>query len=799
MHKKNLSKINRIIFQWFVFFIIIIFSTNDLYSQTKSQPSTSQTNKKFADDYYELDDLNYIEMDEEAINREIRTIKDYYNKALKNISFKDTINARLYFDAAIQILNKLASVPQINKYKEFYYLAKSIRFDFEHFIQNVEDLDIDSPQFIILDKITQNFEKLQNPQKTPIQTIEVAKEKNQNIDSATAKKLKQTSTFFPKNIDIRLDDNEYVQKNLEFLTSERGQKFFKKWLERTPRWFPMIKRIANQENVPEEIVYLAMIESGLNPTIVSRAQAVGMWQFMRSTGEMYGLNSNGSPWIDERRDPIKATTAAMKHLRDLYYMFGDWYIAFAAYNCGAGCVQRAINKTKIEKPTFWDLYKNLPSETRNYVPLYIATAKIASSPSTYGIKLSELEFQKEFKFDTYTLNEPVSIEALANSCGVTVQEFQQLNTELLKMTTPPDLTEYTIRIPQGRLNEFVANFSKLTDEEKKPWITHIVQKKESLKSIANKYDITTEDLAVANNISSKSNKIKVGTKLLIPLDKKPATEENSAASITQNNPPIQHKSSTEKKEEYKSYTVQKGETLTSIANNYGLSVEELKQLNEIAAETEHIVEGVRLKVPNVKPKNIAQNSANQIPIKKINSTKTVTHKVKSGETLAKIADDYDVSIDDIKKLNKIRSNKVKKGQILKIQVSSSELSREKKANPNNSNLVVHKVKKGESIGTIAARYEVTEEQIKNWNSDNISGNTVYAGSRIKIYTENKSKGSVASTSKNVKNLPKYYTIRKGDTLSSIASKFGVSINTIKSKNKKLTEDKLSIGQKIRLQ
>ena len=242
------------------FSVLIIFSANDVYSQTKSQASNSLTNKKFADDYFELDDLNYIEMDEEAINKEIRTIKDYYNKALKNISHKDTINARLYFDAAIQILNKLASVPQINKYKEFYYLAKSIRYDFEHLIQNIEDLDIDSPQFIILDKITQNYENLQNPKKTTIQTIEVAKENKQANDSAATKKLKQNSTFFPKNIDIPLDDNEYVQKNIQFLTSERGQKFFKKWLERTPRWFPMIKRIANQENVPEEIVYLAMIE-----------------------------------------------------------------------------------------------------------------------------------------------------------------------------------------------------------------------------------------------------------------------------------------------------------------------------------------------------------------------------------------------------------------------------------------------------------------------------------------------------------------------------------------------------------
>jgi membrane-bound lytic murein transglycosylase D len=319
---------------------------------------------------------------------------------------------------------------------------------------------------------------------------------------------------------------------------------------------PNDKRIANQENVPEEIVYLAMIESGLNPTIVSRAQAVGMWQFMRSTGEMYGLKANRSPWIDERTDPNKATTAAMKHLRDLYYMFGDWYIAFAAYNCGAGCVQRAKNKTKIEKPTFWDLYKNLPRETRNYVPLYIATAKIASSPSTYGIKLSELEFQKEFKYDTFTLNEPVSIEALANSAGITVQEFQQLNTELLKMTTPPDITEYTIRLPQGRLNEFAANFSKLTDEEKKPWITHIVQKRESLKSIANKYGITTNDLAAANGISSRS-KIKTGTKLQIPLEKQPSAEENSIAK--NNNAPLQQNVSNEKKEEYKTYSVQKGE------------------------------------------------------------------------------------------------------------------------------------------------------------------------------------------------------------------------------------------------
>jgi len=486
----------------------------------------------------------------------------------------------------------------------------------------------------------------------------------------------------------------------------------------------------------------------------------------------------------------------MKHLRDLYYMFGDWYIAFAAYNCGAGCVQRAKNKTKIEKPTFWDLYKNLPRETRNYVPLYIATAKIASSPSTYGIKLSELEFQKEFKYDTFTLNEPVSIEALANSAGITVQEFQQLNTELLKMTTPPDITEYTIRLPQGRLNEFTANFSKLTDEEKKPWITHIVQKRESLKSIANKYGITTNDLAAANGISSRS-KIKTGTKLQIPLEKQPSAEENSIAK--NNNAPLQQNVSNEKKEEYKTYSVQKGETLSSIANSYGITVDELKLLNDIAPETEHIVEGVRLNVPNVKPKNIAKNSENQIPIKKINTTKTISHKVKSGETLAKIADDYNVSIDDIRKLNKIKSNKLKRGQKLKIQVSTSEPYKEKKASSSNSNLIVHKVKRGESLGTIAARYEVTEEQIKNWNSDNIDGNKIYSGSRLKIYTDNKSKGSVASSSKNVKNLPKYYTIRKGDTLSSIANKFGVSINSIKNKNKKLNENRLRIGQKIRLQ
>lgn len=787
MCKINPININRFIFIWLVLFIII-FSTKDVYSQVKAQSSSNQTNKKFSDDYFELDDANCIDIDEEAINREIRTIKDYYSKALKNVSLKDTINARLYFDAAIQILNRLASAPQINKYKEFFYLAKSIRHDFGHFVQNAEDLDIDSPQLLILDRINQNFENSQNPKQTTIQTIEVAKESKQTVDSASLKKTKQSSSFFPKNIDIPLADNEYVNKNISFLTSERGIKIFKRWMERTPRWFPMIKRIAEEEGVPQEIVYLAMIESGLNPTIVSSAQAVGLWQFIRSTGEMYGLNANSSPWIDERRDPEKSTSAAMRHLRDLYYMFGDWYVAFAAYNCGIGCVQRAIKRTKIEKPSFWDLHKNLPKETRQYVPLYIATAKIASSPATYGIKLSELEFQKEFKYDSFTLKEPVSVQALANSAGITVQEFQQLNTELLKMTTPPDLPEYTVRIPQGKLNEFAANFSKLSDEEKKPWVTHVVQKNESLKSIANKYSITSIELATANSISANTNRIKVGTKLQIPIDKQSASE--SSANLAAKS------SVSESTQQYKAHTVQKGESLSLIAKNYGLSIDELKVLNDIAPETEHIVEGINLKVPDNKGKSTTKSTGSQIAIKKISSSKTISHKVKSGETLAKIANNYGVSINDIKKLNKLKNNSIRKGQSLKIQVNVSEYSSESAVASKNSKPVVHKVKKGENLSVIAAKYKVSEEQLKSWNPKNIQGSTVYAGTSLKIYTDGK---KADTQSKSTKRSATYYTIRKGDTLSSIANRFGVSVQEIKNRNKKLNEKKLSIGQKIRVQ
>lgn len=795
-------------------FVIVLFLplnlglTDDLFSK-----STEKKIKKevtiFPDEYSDLDDVPTPKSTkDENILKTLERARQRYLQALILIEKGDTTGAAKYFEIAINILNPLVSYPGIDKNDDFTDLTQSIIEDYESFVQSIDNLDENSSLFIIRDKL---FEKIESPKATTT-TIQPPIE----IKKQTQEITKKDTVDFANNFTIPLVDNEYVQKNITFLTQDKvGKRFIKNSLERSTKWFPMFKRIAKEEDVPEEIIYLAMIESALNPNAVSRAKAVGMWQFIRSTGEMYGLNTNSSVWVDERRDPEKSTRAAMKHLKDLYNELGDWHLALAAYNCGINGVKRAIAKSKFENPNFWEIREFLPKETRNYVPFYIATAKVSMNLADYGLSSKEFNFLDEYKYDTYTLNEPISLKALAKCSGTTLEHLQNLNPELLMTTTPPDIPTYTIKIPYGSRELFAANLSTLTPEEKKPWIVHKVAKKETIGTIAKYYGIPEKVILSANNLTNDRSKLKLGTTLLIPVDAREfeetllaSNQSDSDQQITINKENESQTSISTDKENYIIHNVNNGENLYTIAQKYGVRLSDLRILNNIPYDQDNIEPGTTIKIS----RNVSTTEAAKEPaIKKLNSPVIIRHNVRNGETLAQIADDYNVSVESIKKLNNLKDNKII-GNSLKIILNPSQSQNKKlltsdeqssttnkKSNVTGKKKISYKVKKGDNLSNIAAKFGITESQLKSWNTQKIKGNTIFSNTYLTIYQENLSSGSSAPTSKGVKKVPKYYTVKRGDTISQIANRFGVSASSIKSKNKNLTDKNLKSGQKIRIQ
>jgi len=646
---------------------------------------------------------------------------------------------------------------------------------------------------------------------------------------------------------IPLVNNESVEKSIAFLTQDKGRKFFKRWLERSARWFPMMKRIAKEEGMPEEIIYLSMIESALNPNAVSPSKAVGLWQFMRPTASDFNLTVN--TWIDERRDPEKSTRAAMRYLHFLFNEFGDWHLALAAYNCGPnGALRRALAKAKSENSTFWDIRESLPRETRNYVPLYIATTLIALNPENYGFTDTELQYEPEYQYETCQISEPVSMKTLAQCAGLSLEELRLLNTELVSLCTPPEGGTYNLHLPLGKKENFLSKFATLTDTEKRPWVMHEVKRGETLASISSQYGTSSQEIATLNQISGYRAKLKRGAIIRIPIesqsthsvtsdvtlteskqtDKSTTTE---LAKVTETIPQTGSKSIVEKLPDEKSiadkkveiiqekpevstnsnrsksitHTVQSGESLYSISERYGVRLTDLRNWNNISIGNDILQLGSKLIIASTREADATLASQKAIESVSNNSrSSTITHKIRKGETLAQIADDYNTSIESIKKLNKIkRTSSIVAGEEITIQASASLLAKSSLRDKIPTRLAgttakYHKVKKGENLSVIAALYGIKEQDIQTWNPS-LNGDVIIAGEQLKVYTNNSSKGSGEAQSRDISHLPKHYTVRKGDTLSEIANKFGVSISTLCSKNKLTEKSSIISGQTLRIQ
>lgn len=313
--------------------------------------------------------------------------------------------------------------------------------------------------------------------------------------------------------DIPIVINERVEQFIQyFQTSNRDR--FVIWLARSGRYIPVMRRLLKEHGLPEDLVYMAFIESGFDPNAYSRSKAVGPWQFIYLTGKRYGLKVNW--WIDERRDPEKSTVAAAKYLKDLYEAFACWYLAAAGYNAGEYKIFKAMKRYRTEN--FWTLTKPryLKRETKDYVPLLIAAALVAKNPEKYGF--TDIEYQKPLLYEKVTVPELTGLSLVAKACETSLDEIKELNPELRRGVTPPNENNYEIKIPYGKKDVFEITFQIFQAFEKFEFKTHLVKKGETLRGIAKLYRVDLEPLLEINHLT-KTATISKGTILSVPISK----------------------------------------------------------------------------------------------------------------------------------------------------------------------------------------------------------------------------------------------------------------------------------------
>jgi membrane-bound lytic murein transglycosylase D len=316
-----------------------------------------------------------------------------------------------------------------------------------------------------------------------------------------------------------------VERNINLFT-EKISKNFSLWLSRSGKYIDLMKEILKGQNIPEEIVFIPLIESGFSPYACSPARAVGYWQFIASTAKRYGLKINW--WMDERRDPVKSTVAAANYFRHLYEMFGSWNLAMAAYNAGEGKILKAINKTNTDD--YWSLLdtKYLQRETKDYVPKFIAASMIAKSPEEFGFE--ELEYHPPLNYDEVTVYSPVDLQVIADCAETELDVIKELNSELRRWCTPPDLPEYTLRVPEGKKDIFLQNLSLTPEEERFSIDTYKAKKGDTFKKISQKTGIPVQIILDLNSME-KIMPLTAGMKIYLPPKGKFALDWYDKASI----------------------------------------------------------------------------------------------------------------------------------------------------------------------------------------------------------------------------------------------------------------------------
>ncbi len=593
-----------------------------------------------------------------------RAEKDY-QAGVENYQAGKTEDAKRNFDNALNAL--LESNFDIRS-------DERLQKEFDHIVAGVDAL---YPGGTSADS-----ETAQDAQQEPQQKAEPAPidETNGMTPSADASTIAKAAAEVKKtHSDLPLMMTDQVAGFISYF-SGRGRGVFERAYARSGRYHDMIVATLKQEGVPQDLIYLAQAESGFHPLAVSRAGARGIWQFMSARGRGYGLYHN--MWVDDRQDPEKSTRAAAQHLKDLYNQFGDWYLAMAAYNSGPGTVQAAVKRTGYAD--FWELYRRnvLPKETRNYVPIILAVTIMAKNPSQYGLDSVAMEHPDDT--DTVTIDYPVDLRLVAECVNSTAAELQDLNPNLLRLTTPRQ-GKFAMHLPAGTKDQYETAIADVPPDMRLWWRYHTVLAGDTVASLARTYRVTAKSIEQTNQLDGTD--LEAGAKLLIPIapGKHPQSDNATyARRITR-------------------YRVHAGDTVETVAENFGISPQMLRRWNGLRgnslsgrkvlalhlpitpnsadtqvatsrSKTKRPASGAGPKTEEATTKPPATKSAEIEHLKIAKSTVrgeeagVVHHKVKSGETLYSIANLYKTTVAALKRDNR-NVGVIRPGMILIVQVA----------------------------------------------------------------------------------------------------------------------------------
>ena len=614
--------------------------------------------------------------------------------------------------------------------------------------------------------------------------------------------------------------SKLVDRWVDFYTKDPA--YLRRMSERAGQYLYHIVEEIENRGMPTELALLPFVESAFQAEALSRAKAAGLWQFMPATGKAYDLAQN--LWRDDRRDILESTRAALDYFEYLHGMFGDWHLALAAYNWGEGSVQRAIQRAKRRKQPTDYLHLRMPRETANYVPKLEAVKRIISNPSRYGITLPDVG--NEPFFVTITKPRDIDIETAAELAGMPLEEFRRLNPSYKLpvivashnnvMLLPADKVDFfvdnlaswmdsgqplsqwtTYRLQQGETLAQVAGRSGMTEDELRKvngipkgrrvlanstllvrstgtedqqdiaaelanaklqlsptttWrrVTYRVRSGDTLSGIARRWRITMKSIVTANRL--RSDRLRVGQRLVLTVPNVP----RQAIASTQRSESSQHVI----------HRVRSGETLSTIASRYGVSIAQLKMTNRI--RTNLIRPGQRLRIPF--------GGADAVSDTKI-------YTVKAGDTLSTIASRNGVSVVRLKRANRLSGDSLRIGDRLEIPTQVAVSDAPKRVAQSRT----HRVRSGESLYTIGKRYGVSVDRIKAANG--LRRNTIRVGQELVIPA--RSSGSAVASE------GKVHRVRSGDTLSEIARRYGTTVSKLRSANG-LASNRLRIGQELKI-
>lgn len=614
--------------------------------------------------------------------------------------------------------------------------------------------------------------------------------------------------------DLPVEINDLVLLHLRTF-KERIPSTFARWLERKGKWEDMITQELAAAGMPKDLLYLSMIESGFNPRATSPAAAAGIWQFIPSTGRRFGLRIDR--YVDERRDPVKSTRAAIQYLSFLYQMYGDWRLAMASYNCGEACVGRAVRRAGHND--YWNIV--LPRETRHYVPKVFAAAILGKNPKAHGF---DVQPWAPIVYDTFAIEGGLTFEQIGNSLGVPAESLAVLNPALTRGTTPPVRDNWVLHLPVGTRERFASVAGDLERSYKAPEpqkFAYKVRRKESLASIAARYGVAVSELKRWNRISSKTRTVRAGRRLVIWGDM-------PGMGVAVKEPPLRSRGDgipERKTWTVKSHKVRRGDTYASVARRYGVTVEQLSSWNGVP--NGRLKAGKRLVVSDpaagfvheptlagLPRSQAAPTVAEPVPDRIAEAAPKAApavgdverpryHRVHRGETLSSIAGKFGLGVGELKTWNRLSSDRVRPGQRLLLHGDAaapvarkpvetrSTASREHEPRvvrvPESSAAAdvsrMHRVRAGETLESIARRYGVAVSSLKLLNRLRTSRIVVGqklslpgAVSRLDADEVRPAPATKAAAPSGVRTVR--YVVREGDSLYSIARARSTTVDSI---------------------